>query len=1057
MNDKSHPEWDRPDSIAWMVRSRVTPNILMLVLLIGGLVVALGIKQEVFPEFDEDTVTIRVPYPGASPEEVEQGIILVTEEAIRGLEGVKEVTSIAREGSGSVAVELLEGADRQKAYQDIQQEVDRIDTYPDDAEEPEVTLNVHKRDVLEVHLYGNVDESVLREAVEHVRDRLLQQEGITQIELEGARDYEIHIEISQEMLRRFNLTLDDVAAKVASTAVEIPGGKIDTSGGEVLLRFKERRDWARQFKQIPIVADDSGTLVRLEDIAKVYEGFEDTDNESSFNGMRDIGLEIFRIGDQTPIGVSEAVHKAMAEIGPEIPPGIDWVIQSDRSEIYRQRLELLMKNALIGLALVLILLGLFLEFKLAFWVTMGIPISFFGGLLFMPAMGVSINMITMFAFIIALGIVVDDAIVAGENIYEYRQMGMDPIEAAIRGARDVTMPITFAILSNILAFLPLYFVPGIMGKIWKMIPVVVCTVFAISLIEAIWILPSHVAHTKSESRFVPAIMLHRKQQAFSRLVSRFIHNVFGPILEVALNFRSVTLAIGAAILILTVAYIASGRLGFILMPKAESDRSVVTATLPYGSPIDKAREVEAALIEGAKQVIEENGGDRLSEGVASNIEENVVRVDAYLTGPKVRPITTGEFTQLWRQRVGTIAGTQSVRYESDRGGPGRGPSLTVELSHRDIDTLDKASEALAERLTEFAVTKDIDDGYTPGKQQLNFKITPAGESLGLTAKDVANQVRNSFQGREAIKQQRGRNEVTVRVRRPESERINEYDVERMIVTTPSGGQAPLLEVASVERGRAYTTINRREGRRTVSVTSDIEPIGEINRVLADLKADVLPQLVKDFPGLTFSFEGRQAEMTESFQALLRGMGFALMGIYVLLAIPFRSYVQPLIVMLAIPFGIVGATLGHLLMGYNLSIISCMGIVALAGVVVNDSLVLINYANRLMREQNMRPREAVHAAAVRRFRPILLTTLTTFGGLAPMIFETSRQARFMIPMAISLGFGILFATVITLVIIPSMYVLLEDLKALFMSASETPDAPSAAPADRTDDGLIGENR
>ena len=1019
---------EKSDSIAWMVHNRVTPNILMLVLLIGGLFVALMIRQEIFPAFEHDTVTIRVPYPGASPEEVEQGIILSTEEAIRGLEGVKEVRSVASEGSGVVTVELLEGADRQKAYQDIQQEVDRITTYPDDAEEPVVTLNVHKRDVLEVHLYGRVDESSLRETVEHVRDRLLQHEGITQIELEGARDYEIHVEVSQESLRRFDLTLEAVAAKIARTAVEIPGGKIDTSGGEILLRFKERRDWARQFRQIPIVADPSGALVRLEDIAEVYEGFEDTDTEASFNGMRDIGIEIFRIGDQTPIGVSDAVHEAMADIAPEIPPGIDWVIHSDRSSYYRQRLSLLLKNAFIGLVLVLALLGLFLEFKLAFWVTMGIPISFLGGLLFLPMMDVSINMISMFAFIIALGIVVDDAIVAGENIYEYRTRGMGLVEAAIQGARDVMMPITFSILSNILAFLPLYFVPGVMGKVWGVIPLVVCTVFAISLVEALWILPSHLAHTRSEGYVGLTRLLHGWQQGFARLFNRFIRNGFGPFLHLALRFRPLVLACAASILLLTVAFIASGRMGFILMPKVESDRSVVTATLPYGSPIERTRRVESKLIQGAEQVIAENGGDRLSEGIASRINENEVRVDVYLTEPKTRPITTGRFTNLWRQRVGAIHGTQSVRYESDRGGPGRGPSLTVELSHRDIDTLDLASQALAKRLEEFAATKDIDDGYTPGKQQLNFKITPAGESLGLTAQDIATQVRHAFQGREAIKQQRGRNEVTVRVRRPEAERTNEYDVEQMIVAIPDGGQVPLMVVADVERGRAYTTINRRDGRRTVSVTADVEPIGETSRIQAELKAEALPRLARNFPGLSYSFEGRQADLAESFQALLRGLGFALMGIYVLLAIPFRSYVQPLIVMLAIPFGIVGGTLGHLLMGYNLSITSCMGMVALAGVVVNDSLVLINYTNRLRREEDMRPRDAVHAAAVRRFRPVLLTTLTTFGGLAPMIFETSRQARFMIPMAISLGFGILFATLITLVIIPTMYVLLEDMKA-----------------------------
>lgn len=1033
MSDDVLRKSDRSDSISWMVHNRVTPNILMLVLLIGGFLVALTIRQEVFPSFELDTVTIRVPYPGASPEEVEHGIILSTEEAIRGLEGVKEFRSVASEGSGTVTIELLEGADRQKAYQDIQQEVDRITTYPDDAEEPQVTLNVHKRDVLEVHLYGRIDESSLRETVEHVRDRLLQHEGITQIELEGARDYEIHIDVSQQSLRRFGLTLEQVAARVARTAVEIPGGKIDTSGGEILLRFKERRNWAREFRRIPMVADASGTLVRLEDIAHVYEGFEDTDQEASFNGMRDIGIEIFRIGDETPIGVSDAVHEAMGHISPEIPPGIDWVIHSDRSEYYRQRLSLLMKNAIIGLTLVLALLGLFLEFKLAFWVTMGIPISFLGALLFLPMMDVSINMISMFAFIIALGIVVDDAIVSGENIYEYRKKGMAPIEAAIRGARDVMMPITFSILSNILAFLPLYFVPGVMGKIWGVIPLVVCTVFAISLIEAFWILPSHLAYTRSDGYVGLTRLLHGWQQGFAGLVDRFIQNGFGPFLHLALRFRSLVLASAAAILLLTLAYIGSGRMGFILMPKVESDRSVVTATLPYGSPIERSRRVESQLIRGAEQVVAENGGDRLSEGIASRINENEVRVDVYLTDPKTRPTTTGKFTSLWRERVGAIYGTQSVRFESDRGGPGRGPSLTVELSHRDIDILDRASQALADRLAEFAATEDIDDGYTPGKQQLNFKITPAGYSLGLTAQDIATQVRHAFQGREAIKQQRGRNEVTVRVRRPEAERNNEYNVEQMIITTPGGGQVPLMVVAEVERGRAYTTINRRDGRRTVSVTAGVEPIGETGRIQAALQAESLPRLIQDFPGLTYRFEGRQANLAESFQALLRGIGFALLGIYVLLAIPFRSYVQPLIVMLAIPFGIVGGTLGHLLMGYNLSITSCMGMVALSGVVVNDSLVLINYTNRLRREEGLKARVAMHAAAVRRFRPVLLTTLTTFGGLAPMIFETSRQARFMIPMAISLGFGILFATLITLVIIPTMYVLLEDMKVFLRKA------------------------
>jgi len=658
-------------------------------------------------------------------------------------------------------------------------------------------------------------------------------------------------------------------------------------------------------------------------------------------------------------------------------------------------------------------------------------------------MGVSINMISMFAFIVALGIVVDDAIVAGENIYEYRQRGMGLIDAAIQGARDITMPVTFSILTNIIAFLPLYFVPGVMGRIWKVIPIVVCTVFTISLFEAIWILPSHLAHTRSAARTSATRLLHRWQQAFSRRFLRFVEKVYGPFLGVCLRHRLLTLAVAAATLILSVGYVVSGRLGFILMPRVESDVSVVTATLPYGSPMEDAHKVQTVLLSAADSIIAEKGGERLSEGTYARIRDNVVECRIYLTDPEIRPISTSELTRLWRERVGPIPSVESIQFQSDRGGPG-GRGLTVELSHRDIGTLDRASEALADRLSEFSVVNDIDDGYTPGKQQMNLRITPEGESLGLTARDIAAQVRYAFQGAEAIKQQRGRNEVTVRIRRPEAERINEYDVEHMIIRTPDGGQVPLMDVAVVERGRAYTTISRRDGRRTVSVTADVEPIGETSRVQAALDAEVLPQLARDFPGLTYGYEGRQAEMADSFQSLLMGLALAVLAIYVSLAIPFRSYIQPLIVMLAIPFGIVGAVLGHLVMGYNLSVVSVMGIVALAGVVVNDSLVLVSYANHLLRVEGLPAREAVRQAGIRRFRPIMLTTLTTFGGLSPMIFETSRQARFMIPMAISLGYGILFATTISLILVPALFLTVEDVKGAMARLFQAEPVPPPEP-------------
>ncbi len=1028
MSARRLKRWQR-GPLAWMVGNGVTPNLLMIFLLVGGLFMTSRIKQEVFPEFDLDQVRVQVAYTGASPEEVEQGIILAVEEAIRGIDGVKELTATAAEGSGTVTAELEEDADQQKVYQEIQQEVDRITTLPEDAEEPQVSLATRRRQVLAIQLYGQASELALREAAEQVRDRLLQHPGITQVDLAGERDYEIHVEVSQQSLRTYGLTLDDIARKIDAASTELPGGSLKTVGGDILLRVKDRRDWAFEFARIPLVTTTEGSLVYLEDLAKVGEGFEDSDRFGTYNGKRSIGLEIYRVGDQTPIGVSEAGRTAMAEIAADLPEGIEWSINSDQSELYRQRLELLLKNAFMGLLLVLLLLGLFLEFKLAFWVTMGIPTSFLGGLLFLPLMGVSINMISMFAFIVALGIVVDDAIVAGENIYEYRQRGMGFGRAAVLGARDVAVPITFSILTNMVAFMPLAFVPGMMGKIFKVIPLVVITVFIISWVESLLILPAHLAHTESRPANRLSARLHSWQQAFSRQFSRFIEKVYGPFLDRCIRWRALTVAFALAALIVVVSYAMSGRIGLILMPKVESDTAVVTAVLPVGSPLERVSAVQDRLVGAMEQLAKEHGGERLLEGIFSVIDENQVEVKAYLTDPGVRPLSTGEVTRQWRQQVGQIVGLEKLRFESDRGGPGSGAGLTVELSHRDIEVLDAASVALAEKLAEFSNVKDIDDGYTPGKQQLDFRIKPEGQSLGLSSAEVARQVRNAFSGAVALRQQRGRNEVTVRVRLPEAERASEYNVETLMIRTPAGSFVPLTEVAELERGRAYTTISRRGARRTLTVSANVEPIGETSQVTATLNSTILPQLARDYPGLSYGYQGKQADMKESMQSMLRGFVLALLAIYFLLAIPFRSYSQPLIVMIAIPFGIVGAVLGHLLMGYNLSIMSMFGIVALSGVVVNDSLVLIDYANR-RRLEGAGAFEAIHAAGIRRFRPIILTTLTTFGGLTPMIFETSRQARFLIPMALSLGFGILFATGIILVLVPSLYLVIEDVKGWF---------------------------
>jgi len=1017
--------------IAWMAGHSVAANLIMLACIVGGFLSLRNMKQEVFPDIEIDAVSISVSYPGASPEEVEDGIILAIEEAVRGLDGVDEVSSVARESSGSVTVELLLGADVQKLAQDVQSEVDRIRTFPEDAEEPQVSVVTHKRGVLDLVLYGDVPDTVLHELGEQERDLLLQNVDVTQVELTGVPPLEIGIEISQENLRRYGLALDDVASRLRNASVDLPGGGLKTESGEVLIRVKERRDYGREFAQLPIITTRDGSEVLLGDIATIDDSFQDTDRYSRYNGYPAVVLEVYRIGDQTPIQVSDAVYRQLEEVRAALPPGIYTAVERDRSDVYRQRVELLLKNGALGLALVLVMLGLFLEARLAFWVMMGVPISFMGSFLFLPAAGVTINMMSLFAYIIALGIVVDDAIVVGENVYHHHQEGMPFLQAAVRGAREVAMPVTFSILTNIAAFLPIYFIPGVMGKIFKMIPIVVCIAFLISLVESLFVLPAHLGHQRDRQRRGLSAWLHRRQQAFSHGFRRWVNRYYGWLLEHTLRHRYLTVTVALALLAVSLSYALSGRMGFQLFPVVESDFSQAQLILPYGAPVEKTEAMMQRLLTGARQVIAESGHEELVEAITSDVGRSGShsgQMRVMLADPEIREkiMSTEEFTNRWRKAVGEVSGVEYLRFASDVGGPGgRGYPVTVELSHRDIGVLEQASKEMAGILETYPLVKDVDDGFQPGKQQLDFTIKPEGKSLGLSASTIARQVRSAFYGAEVLRQQRGRNEIKVIVRLPKADRSTEQMIQDLMIRTPAGTYVPLREVATMKRGRAYTTIDRRNGRRVVQVAADVTPRSKAGEVLADIQISALPDLTAKYRGLTYGFEGHQADIGESMGSLQVTFVLALLAIYAMLAIPFRSYAQPLIVMVSIPFGVVGAFLGHLIMGYDLCIPSMFGIVALSGVVVNDSLVLVDFANRRRRENGMSHRQAICAAGIQRFRPVFLTTLTTFGGLAPIIFETSRQARFLIPMALSLGFGILFATLITLIIVPSLYMAIED--------------------------------
>jgi len=1030
--------------IAWMARHSVAPNLLMVVLIVGGLFMTTRVKQEYLPTTERDTVTVTIALPGATPEEVEQSIILAVEEELRSVQGIDKLLATANEGSARIVAEMSGDRDRSLVYNDISQAVDRVTTFPEDAEEPRVTLDARRREVVELHLYGNVDARSLRMAAEHVRNTLLQQPEISQVDLEGSRDLEIHVEISRAALRAYGLTLSGVAATIREAALDRSGGTLETRGGDLLIRLADRRDAAREFALIPLIADRRGTVLRLGDVAEVRPGFADSNVVSTFDEAPSIRLNVFRVGGETPITVSDAVKRALPGAMATLPEAIEVVTLNDRSNYFRERMNLLLKNGFIGLILVLILLSLFLEYKLAFWVAMGIPTAFLGTLLFLPLFGASINLVSMFAFILALGIVVDDAIVAGENIYEYLERGMSRIDAAIQGARDIAVPLSFSIITNVVAFIPLALVPGVFGKFWVVIPIVVSTAFILSWIEALFVLPAHLADVRRRDPNKRPNLPTRIQQSVSRGLAWFIRRIYGPLLRVAMNWRYATTALMAAALAVTLAWPLTGRMGWGLFPPIPRDYSRAIVTMPVGTPLETTLAVRDRMIAAAKQVTAENGGDQLGQGIYTFVSGTRINLKAFLQPPEIRTLPTEEFTKKWRQAAGTLPAARSVRYESAFGGHGGDTDIAIRLSHPDVAVLSRAAEALAGRLGEFGPVRDPDDGFTPGKAQLEFRLNEAGRSLGLTSEEVARQVRAAFFGVEALAQQDGRNEVTVRVRLAAAERRSEADIETLLIRTPDGGEVPLYEVAEVERGRADAVIAREDGMRIVTVSANVEPKDQTNRVLAAVTADVLPRLREDYPGLGYSLQGRQATQRDTMRSFVTfSIPLALIIIYGLLAIPFRSYVQPAIVMTAIPFGFAGAVIGHMIMGMSLSIISVFGIIALSGVVINAALVMIDYANK-SRAAGAPPFEAIWRAGQRRFRPIILTTMTTFGGLAPMIFETSRQAKFLIPMAVSLGYGIVFATVVVLFLIPCLYMIVEDLRNLVFPPQPDHDQPAPPP-------------
>ncbi len=1032
MNETQDTFEEARGPIAWMARNAIAANLFMIILIVGGIWTAFHIQKEVYPQYELDIVSVSVGYPGAAPAEVEQGILQPIEEAVRGVQGIMEMTSQAREGRGRVTIELVPGTDRGKAFQDIDQAINRIRTFPDDIEQPEVSLRAQQRNVMDIGLYGDVDIGTLRSLAEQLRDRLLSDPTITQVELGNVPEYMTHIEIPQHRLREYGLTLRDVARVIVSSSEDIPAGSVDTGTGEILLRMKERKQWADEFGRIVIIPSEGGGGVTLADLARITDGFEEGGFHERFNRQLTVGVDIYRIGNQSPLEIAEAVKNIMADFETTLPPGVKYRIDSNSAEDYKDRLFLLIENGVLAVVIVLLILAMFLEFRLAFWVMMGMAISFIGSLVFLPAIDVSINMVSMFAFLVVLGIVVDDAIVVGENVHEYREQGMSPMQAAIAGTRDIARPVTFSILTTIVAFVPLLFMPGTTGKFWWPLPAVVITVLAVSLLEALFILPAHLGHLSKRAVSPVNGTVHRWQRSIASHFNRFIDQHYRRFLDVCIRHRYVTIVSAVALLMVVGGYGYSDHMGMIMMPEVSADEIEAGIRLPVGTTQDQAARVAHEVTESTHRMFEAHNLYRVAEGIKTNVRGgSFIDVEIVMKPPDEHDMTTGEIISLWRDNIGDIDGVSQITFEAESGPGGWQQDISVDLSHSDIDVLAKASRAFLERAEGFEETHDVSDNYNKGKAQFDFVLRPEGRNLGLTPVEVGRQLRDAFYGALAMRQLRGTNEIEMRVKLPMAERKDIRHLEEFVVRTPDGTEVPLMDVVDIERGEAFTSINRRDGRRVVTVSMDVEPKRAMTRVMEAIKTDVLPQIRAEYPGLTWTFQGTQAEMRESTQALWGGFAMAMGIVYMLLAIAFGSYVQPLIVMVAIPFGIVGAVIGHILLGYDLSLISLMGVIALSGVVVNDSLIMIDYANK--RRAQCSAFEAIHTAGLRRFKPIILTTLTTFGGLTPIILETSRQAYYLIPMAISLGFGIVFATSIILLLVPCLYMILEDVVSLVTNA------------------------
>lgn len=1037
--------------IAWFAENHVAANLMMLLIILAGLFSVYTITKKAMPDIDMPLIQVRMAYPGAAPADVERGIVIQIEDAVEDVDGIKQISAVATEGSAQVTLEVDESYDINEVLNDVKVRVDSILTFPVDAEPPVVMRTIVRNDALRVEIHGDIAPASQKELAQQIRDEILQLPNVTTVSLEGARPYEIGIEVSEDTLVKYGLDLDQIAQRIRMSSLDLPAGSLETEGGEILVRTQALAYNFQDFEKIVLLTTPDGSSLTLGDIATIIDGFEDTEAYARFDGSPSVSLNVQTTSNQNMLQITEAVRNYVAERQSTLPQGIEMDIWADSSYYLQDRLDMMTENLIMGAILVLLILSLFLELKLAFWVIIGIPISFLGAFALMPAVGMDLNMMSLFGFIMVLGIVVDDAIIIGESAHDSMSRYGHSLQSVVHGARRVAIPATFGVLTTIMAFIPLLMISGFASGFTESIGVVVILCLIFSLIESKLILPAHLVHMGSSKK---DSWMTRLPRAVNHRLQRFVSNYYIPFSRRCIENRYITLASFIGIFILCIGLVGGGTIRVVFLPEIPSDFIDASVTMVEGSPEQQTRATINKL-EDAILSLNDSGRFRFEDSesgeVSTNIVDHVLIISnsvssgaAWIELDKdvASQIDADLVTEYLLDYVGNMPGLKTLTFST--GQVFGGSPISYQLTGNNPEQLTAAATELESKLHTYSGLINIRNEAVNSKDELRLAIKPQAEMMGLTLNDISTQVRSAFYGAQAQRLQRGNDEVRVMVRYPEQSRVSIGNLEAMYIRSGDGELIPFTSVADFDMQPGYARINRVEGARSVAISADIiESQVEPGKVNGDIMNNFLPDLVSRYPSVDYRTDGGAAEQNSIITDMVRGMIFAIFGIYALLAIPLRSYLQPLMIMGVIPFGMVGATIGHIIVGIPLNFMSFLGIIALSGVVVNDSIIVVDFVNRARAEG--RPMiKAVLDAGAGRFRAILLTSLTTFFGLLPILLETSMQAQFLIPMATSLGFGIIFATVITLLLIPSLYVILEDFKSLFARQQQT----DAMPADST---------